>query len=618
MKGVVRVRATLTVELDVNASIRSIWLDWDECPREDAPAPTRGDPAPLAQLLGLLVVAHQLGRRRASLAVEADTPIGHVMRRVKQLLLDSDPSRSRSKWVREVLGPHPLFLLGDRSWVAHNALSALLAITGKSVLRATLDPHYIRLEDVSFRRAGETLSPAQLLEWLSDQGLMLPDEWKAETTPGQVESLMKRAYELQMKGEWEQALETYERSADIARDEGRHAEEARALHRLCLIARTRIPPSKVRVWLDRAVEAARIADDRHAEADGLLVSATFEQGEMNLESARGHLEHAILIYRGLEEVSMEAMAVARLGHLFSKMGRVEEAQKELSRAEHLAREAGDLSGVAQSLVPQIGVLSTLGEFERGREVAERARALFAELKVAQGRAIAALASANLELDVDDLDKAGRFFEEAASEYAAIGHRPGEANARWGISECLRREGRLVEARKELDGCLSFCREFENAMGEASVLMSLAKLNLQEDKVDAARSSTCAGLRICELKSIPTIQSDLYRVLGEIESASRNPVEARLAFDQAEKLCHSYRDRSGRANTLMVRGDLEVEHDRPEAIRCFHQAAGIYSELQLDRREGEALERARQLIDELQRAAFESTGTGTKGGSPRVH
>ncbi|MCB9464721.1 MAG: tetratricopeptide repeat protein [Candidatus Eisenbacteria bacterium] len=589
-------RARLDIELSSAAGGEPlvVELSWSEGIRPSTPRSHRGDTAPLVTLFALFCHTAQQAGSPPGLTAPVDSETGRVLRRVQQLLLDATPTRGRNKWIRQLFGPHPLHLLGESGWEGHNALSALVEISGKSVLVATLNTEYLQPEDIRFHTGKAQLSRSEIGTWLTSVGVPVPSVDRRSRSDA-VDALVRLATGLKQSGQWHEALETFHRAAELARLEHRHSEESVCLRSIGEIALTRVPPAEARRWLERAIETARLSGDREGEATTLLSLGTLEQFEMNLAAARGHLEHAALLFRDLGRPVLEGRAEARLGHFFIRVGDIHAARRSLERSEYLFRTQNDIGGVASALVPQITLLSTQGDYEGARKLAARARALYDEAGAPQGRAIAAVASANLELDLDELDRAEELYAEAARIYDGLGHRSGKSNAEWGVGECLRRKGKIDEARALFVPLLRACIELENIMGHASVLWSLSRCALASGNLQEARELVEEAIRVCHEQKMPLMQSNLYTTLGEIEGAARRPAAARVAFATAQQSHGRNRDPLDRAQILMARGNLELDYDRREAIRCFYQAAGIFSELGFEDQERNALDRAAALF-----------------------
>ena len=236
-------------------------LSWSEGIRPSTPRSHRGDTAPLVTLFALFCHTAQQAGSPPGLTAPVDSETGRVLRRVQQLLLDATPTRGRNKWIRQLFGPHPLHLLGESGWEGHNALSALVEISGKSVLVATLNTEYLQPEDIRFHTGKAQLSRSEIGTWLTSVGLPVPSVDRRSRSDA-VDALVRLATGLKQSGQWHEALETFHRAAELARLEHRHSEESVCLRSIGEIALTRVPPAEARRWLERAIETARLSGDR--------------------------------------------------------------------------------------------------------------------------------------------------------------------------------------------------------------------------------------------------------------------------------------------------------------------------------------------------------------------
>jgi tetratricopeptide (TPR) repeat protein/transcriptional regulator with XRE-family HTH domain len=241
-----------------------------------------------------------------------------------------------------------------------------------------------------------------------------------------------------------------------------------------------------------ALQAARDADDRAAEAGALADLGDVERLTGDFAAADGHLTQALGLYRELGHAPGEARATGGIGALELASGRYQEATGSFTRAAGQYRSAGDLQGEASALTRLAAAQQILSDYDSARQSLDR----------------------------------------ALESYRTLGDRPGEADAllQAGILDGIR--GNHAAGIADFTRALTLYAQLNDLPGQANALFVLGDAQLSAaDYGPAAESLSMAGELFAQLGEAPA-QGPLAARLGDLLLATGRPQEAEDRFRQA--------------------------------------------------------------------------------------
>lgn len=206
---------------------------------------------------------------------------------------------------------------------------------------------------------------------------------------------------------------------------------------------------------DRSVELLRlglalnqkIGDRRSAALCKLNIAhALADLGD--LQAAQDEIERASEAAARIGNPRLVAWSELVAGIVLAKRGKSRDAVNRLDRVQAEARKFGDLRMLSSALAESVAPRVAIKEREQALEDAEEAMALATKIgaKGDQGAALRALGLASASLD--DLDRAGGYFEAALVRYTALDNtlQSAETHRVWGDS--LLSAGRRAEAKAQ--------------------------------------------------------------------------------------------------------------------------------------------------------------------------
>jgi tetratricopeptide (TPR) repeat protein len=324
--------------------------------------------------------------------------------------------------------------------------------------------------------------------------------------------------------------------------------------------------------------------------------------------------------RGKAQGSPLLVAQARLleCRALRNLGQADPALAACDEGRRLYANAGDRSGVAESLTHAANVLYDRGDLPGAAGLYEQALATYQDLGNRGGEAGALNNIAVVLKSQGDLDRARQLYEQVLAISREIGSRGGEAFALNNIAGVLLRRGELDKAQELYTQSLAIRREQGDRSGEAYALDNLGVALRKRGRLTEARQRHEESLRIRretgqkigEVASLNNLGTVLLEQ-GELETARRN-------FQTSLALCRETGNRSamayalfGLGEVLARGGDLEGARKRHEAALALREALGekgtaaesrlALASLLLDSGEAEPAERlARTAADELAR------------------
>jgi DNA-binding SARP family transcriptional activator len=292
------------------------------------------------------------------------------------------------------------------------------------------------------------------------------------------------------------AIEHYRTALGLARRLGRPDLEAEALSSLGAVFRQA-------GRLDEAIgplrEAMRIEQDQgqlRPGTVGRLASVHWELGQLR-EAAEMHAQ-ALTMYRMINSVAGQAIALANLGETLLLLGETGRAADHLSQALQLYREIGNLDGEAEALCGLAFAHSY------------------------QGRTVAALEEAGAAL-------------QKARQLGRIRSVAGALNA---AGQVHLRAGRPTEAVRCIGEALDLAREIKHRYPEADTLAALASARLHLGEPDRALAlaeqaraiAARAGYRIVEGRAREVL-AGAWAALGRHEQAESEAHRARRLHEE---------------------------------------------------------------------------------------
>jgi tetratricopeptide (TPR) repeat protein len=184
---------------------------------------------------------------------------------------------------------------------------------------------------------------------------------------------------LQDRGNYEQALEYYERSRKIEEEFGNRAGVATSLHQIGIIQQQRGDYEQALECYERALQIKEDLGNPASVAISLHQIGMIQQLRGDYEQALEYYERARKINEELDNRAGVAASLHQIGRIHHERGDYEQALEYYERSHKIKEEFGNRAGVANSL-HQIGMIQQArGDYEQALEYYERALKINEEL-----------------------------------------------------------------------------------------------------------------------------------------------------------------------------------------------------------------------------------------------
>lgn len=169
-----------------------------------------------------------------------------------------------------------------------------------------------------------------------------------------------------------------------------------------------------------ALEAARRADDRRAEATSHRYLASAATELRHTDDAFDHLGRSLSLLRELDDTSGQGFVHIGLANVLESQRRWVESKEHGLQALELFRSAGHRLGEANALNSAGWLSAMLGEYDEGADYGEQAAAIFEEIGASHGLAAASHTLGYVHHRRGDLARAIETYQRSLDLYTAIG------------------------------------------------------------------------------------------------------------------------------------------------------------------------------------------------------
>lgn len=380
-----------------------------------------------------------------------------------------------------------------------------------------------------FQDAEDTLGQTQTLNELGNVYQAVGDNQRAEAYYRQALPLQRRegdrrqeaitlnnlAVVLGDQGRAKEAFDTLQASLTLLREVGVLSEVGRALLNL---GKFSTQMGKVNVVADYYHEALDVLE-KAGDFTGMIYAFN---GLGNYYKQRGDLKQATDYYtRSLElaqkvsNLQDQEQALGNLGTLYHQRGEWAVAESYYRQAAELCEDLGDAVGAATWWGNLALVLGLQDREAEALPLLERQLTLYRRSNNRSGEGTALLNLAVYYRDVDDLETAERYFQQALEIAQEIRrpHLEARIHAAWGSVHW--RRAQFEKAQISFNRALELYRTIDAPRGQLTALYKLAGMHYERENWVIARSFAEEAWEVSQPLDIPYWHGRLLWLLGEI-------------------------------------------------------------------------------------------------------
>lgn len=331
---------------------------------------------------------------------------------------------------------------------------------------------------------------------------------------------------------------------------------------------------------EEALSLMRQANDTVGAAVALerlgIVYTSMRQNEKALEV----IKESLPVLQQYGCLSSEASGLSNAGGIYNRMGKKKEAIEYLSRAVSIARVAGDVVQEGLALHNAAMTYYSLNRFREALDFYRQARTIWERLKESEivGSALVGIATVLGELGEEE--KKLYYLNEASEVLRAAGSRYAEARALMLIGTDYARRESYGKAIEYYTRALVILRSTSSRELEASTLNSLASIYALTGEKSKARDFCQQAILVCEslgtmqiTANETTVAGKIYLVLGDFTTAQKHFLKAIELSKTAGDRWTESKGLIGLANAYAAGGDLAKARSAIEDAIVLGESVG---------------------------------------------
>ena len=477
-------------------------------------------------------------------------------------------------------------------------------------------PTYLEIESSDVR----TAAFAELLE---SQGAEYIRQLCIETTwDSEQKTLNNMASVYDNQGRYQDALELYERSLEIAQAWDDRYGEASILSNIGVLHYNRGDYLQALEFTEAALAMRRDIGDRSGVATSLSNLGTIYNSQGRYSEALTVYQEGLSLVQAIGIKPAEPAFLGSIGTIYSEQGQYDEAQASYQQSLEIAQELGFLPDQALQL-KNLGVLaSERGNYTEALDYAEQSLAIQRDIggRIGEGAVLRdigylhqsqgdfadaftvhqeALAIAQERADQDDeasallalgstyerlgqYDRAASFYQDARTIFTRIESVAGEAEALRSLGNTAEKQDRYAEALGLYEQALAIHQATGSVEGESAVRLDIGFVQRQLGNLAAAATSLQQALSMQRQIGARANEGTTLAGLALVRSEEGTAQEALDLWQEALALHQELGDRPNEATVLSDMGQLLAEQDQPElAITFLKQSVNRYESIRGD-------------------------------------
>ncbi|HEX8127983.1 MAG TPA: tetratricopeptide repeat protein, partial [Pyrinomonadaceae bacterium] len=288
-------------------------------------------------------------------------------------------------------------------------------------------------------------------QYLEGQHRRLFDKLDAEGTGAILHNF---GYLIQSRGDYEKALEYYNRSLKIKEEIGNRLGIANSLHQIGNIHYLRGDYDKALEYYDRSLKMAEELGDQSGIAGSIHQIGLIHENRGDYDKALEYYDRSLKMAEELGYRSGIAGSLHQIGMVHQYRGDHEKALEYYNHSMKIEEELGNRSGIASSL-HQIGRIHQYrGDYEKALEYYNHSLKINEELGNRSGIASSLHQIGRIHESRDDYEKALEYYNHSLKIEEELGNRSGIASSLGQIGKLLVVVGRYDEAFDPLLSALS--------------------------------------------------------------------------------------------------------------------------------------------------------------------
>jgi tetratricopeptide (TPR) repeat protein len=384
-------------------------------------------------------------------------------------------------------------------------------------------------------------------------------------------------------GDW---VTTNEMVKNCAQQAGNLAGVSTTLHNLGTVYLNQGRWEKAIDCYQESLKIYRQQKDCQGEAQSLNNLGGVYKNQGRWEDAISCYQESLKICRQFGDRHGTAPSLMNLGIVYKNQGKWEEAIDCYQKSLEICCQFGDRHGAAQILMALGTVYNDQSKFEQSIACYQASLETKDQLGDRHG---AAQIRNNLGLiyrNQSKWEEAISLHQESLETFRELGDRHGEAQALGNLGNVYLNQGKWEEAIAFYEKDLQISRELGDPHGEAQTLGNLGLAYENQDKLNEAIALYTQSLKIKHQLGDCYGEAQTLGNLGNVYYKQDNPDDAIALYKQSLKIKRELGDYHGEAQTLTNLGVVIHKQGKSDkAISCFQKSLEIFRQLGDPRWEG---------------------------------
>ncbi|MCT7971850.1 CHAT domain-containing protein [Laspinema olomoucense] len=384
-----------------------------------------------------------------------------------------------------------------------------------------------------------------------------------ESLAQEARRLYELGYEQTDRGEFQEALATFDRALTMALQVGDRRLEGVILNDIAVVYRILGDYPQALQFLNQAFTLRQQINDRSGIAQTLVNFGAVYQSLADYPQALDFYQQALPIVQGEQEQDGEAVILTNMGELYRQLGQPNKALASFQNALSLFEKEGDQWAIGIALANIGAAYDALGELSQSLEFYQKSLAIATEVQDTLGIGQTWINIGAIYEKLADYPQAIQAYQQGLAVMRELGDLDSIGQAFNNLGSVHRRMGEYSQALEFYERALEIRENIGNRAGMAVTLQNKGLALFEAGKLPEATETLYAGIDV--LESLRPGLSDLNKVsiFDKYQSTYSILQKALIAQNQPEKAL-TVAER-GRARAFV---ELIAKRLSPEAAQEF--------------------------------------------------
>lgn len=392
------------------------------------------------------------------------------------------------------------------------------------------------------------------------------------------------------RGQFREALETFQQVLDIARAIGSRRGEGTTLNKIGLIYKSLGQYSQALKLYEQALAIQKQVGDKKGEGIVLSNLGVVYSELAQYSQALKCYEYALVIHKQVGNKAAEGIVLGRMGNVYSELRQYSQALKVYEYALVIQKQVGNkvLEGATLDNIGQ--VYKSLKQYSQALKFFTQALAIHQQVgnKAAQGPTLAYIGL--VYSDLGQYPQALKFFSQALAIAKQVGNKEGEGSTLGSIGVVYNKLGQYPQALKFLEQALAIHKQVGNKEGEGTTLGNIAQVYSDLKQYPQALKFFSNALIIAKQVGNKAQEGAALKKIGIVYKTLGQYTQAKKFLEQYLAIAKKVGDKEEEGATLHNIGVLYYNQGQyPQALKFYEQALVIHKQVGNKALEGTALD-----------------------------